>query len=108
MSEKEKMLKGEDYRVSCFPVAALGKALADDEIVGFIKVISVKNRIVGAHIVAPEASSLVQQFALMIDNEIPTEKILETTFAHPTYSEGVFEAVLGLENLSLSLPKVKL
>lgn len=108
VGKTEKMLEGEDYRVSCFPVAALGKAQADDEIDGFIKVISVKNRIVGAHVVAPEASSLVQQFALMIDNEIPTEKILETTFAHPTYSEGVFEAVLGLENLSLSLPKVKL
>lgn len=92
------------YKSSTFPVAALGKAQADDEIDGFIKVLSVDNKIVGAHIISPEASSLVQQFALMIDNEIEIDKIKETVFAHPTYSEGVFEAVLGLDNLSLSLP----
>lgn len=107
VGKSEKQLEGTNYKVSCFPIAALGKAQADDEIDGFVKVLSVDNKIAGAHIVAPEASSLIQQFALMIDNEIPVEKILETTFAHPTYSEGVFEAVLGLEDLSLSMLKVK-
>ena len=48
---------------------------------------------------------MVQQFALMIDNELKTENILKTVFAHPTYSEAVFESVLGLDNMSLSLPK---
>lgn len=107
VAKTEQSLEGCEYKVSCFPVAALGKAQADDEIDGFIKVLSIKNKIVGAHIVSPEASALIQQFALMIDNELDLDKILKTTFAHPTYSEGVFEALLGLNNLSLSLLKVK-
>ena len=105
VGKTEEMLAGLEYKVSNFPVAALGKAMADDEIDGFVKVLSVDNKIVGAHIVSPEASALVQQFALMIDNELKTDDILKTVFAHPTYSEAVFESVLGLDSMSLSLPK---
>ena len=97
-----------DYKASIFPVSALGKAFADDEIDGFVKVLSVGNKIAGAHIVCPEASSLIHQFSLMIDNELKTEDILNTVFAHPTYSEAVFESILGLEGLSLSLPPIQL
>lgn len=95
-----------NYKVSNFPVAALGKAMADDEIDGFVKVLALDDKIVGAHVVSPEASSLIQQFALMIDNEISIDEVLKTTFAHPTYSEAVFESILGLNNQSLSLPPV--
>ena len=105
VGKTEEALSDVEYKVSTFPVAALGKAMADDEIDGFVKVLSVDNKIVGAHIVSPEASALVQQFALMIDNELKTDDILKTVFAHPTYSEAVFESVLGLDNMSLSLPK---
>lgn len=105
VGKTEEALSDVEYKVSTFPVAALGKAMADDEIDGFVKVLSVDNKIVGAHIVSPEASAMIQQFALMIDNELKTEEILKTVFAHPTYSEAVFESVLGLDNMSLSLPK---
>ncbi len=105
VGKTEEMLQNTEYKVSNFPVAALGKAMADDEIDGLVKVLSVNNRLVGAHVISPEASSLIQQFALMIDNELTTDVILKTVFAHPTYSEAVFEAVLGLDKMSLSLPK---
>ena len=105
VGKTEEALSDVEYKVSTFPVAALGKAMADDEIDGFVKVLSVDNKIVGAHIVSPEASAMIQQFALMIDNELNTEDILKTVFSHPTYSEAVFESVLGLDNMSLSLPK---
>lgn len=105
VGKTEKMLEGQNYKVSNFPVSALGKAMADDEIDGFIKVLSVNEKIAGAHIVCPEASSLIHQFALMIDNSLKVEDVLNTVFAHPTYSEGVFESVLGLDKMSLSLPQ---
>lgn len=94
------------YKSFTFPISALGKAMADNEIDGFVKVLSVEDRIVGAHVVAPEASSLIQQFALIIDNGLKTQDVLKTVFAHPTYSEAVFESILGLDNMSLSLPPV--
>ena len=106
VGKTEQMLYDTDYKVSVFPVSALGKAFADDEIDGFVKVLSVDNKITGAHIICPGASSLIHQFALMIDNELKTEDILNTVFAHPSYSEAVFESILGLDGMSLSLPKV--
>ncbi len=106
VGKTEEMLQGCEYKVSIFPVSALGKAFADDEIDGFVKVLSVAGKIVGAHVVCPEASSLIHQFALMIDNGLKTDEILNTVFAHPTYSEAVFEAILGLDNMSLSLPRL--
>ncbi|MBS4760450.1 MAG: dihydrolipoyl dehydrogenase [Clostridium sp.] len=105
VGKTEESLQNTEYKVSIFPIAALGKAMADDEIDGFVKVLAVNNKIVGAHVISPEASSLIQQFALMIDNELTTDDILKTVFAHPTYSESVFEAVLGLDKMSLSLPR---
>ena len=105
VGKTEKMLEGQNYKVSNFPVSALGKAIADDEIDGFIKVLSVNEKIAGAHIVCPEASSLIHQFALMIGNGLKVEDVLNTVFAHPTYSEGVFESGLGLDKMSLSLPQ---
>lgn len=106
VGKTEQMLYDTDYKVSVFPVSALGKAFADDELDGFVKVLSVDNKITGAHIICPGASSLIHQFALMIDNELKTDDILNTVFAHPSYSEAVFESILGLDGMSLSLPKV--
>ena len=102
----EQTLEGQDYRVSNFPVAALGKAQADDEIDGFVKVLEQNGKIVGASAVTPEAASIIQQFALMIDNNMSAETALKTVFAHPTYSEAVFESLLGLDIGALSLPPV--
>lgn len=99
----EQSLEGQNYKVSNFPVAALGKAQADDEIDGFVKVIEQNGKITGAHAITPEAASIIQQLALIIDNNIATETALKTAFAHPTYSESVFEALLGFEAGS-SLP----
>ena len=95
------------YKVSNFPIAALGKAQADDEIDGLIKLIEVEGEIKGAHIVSPEASAIIQQVAVAMHSKDSAKVLAETVFAHPTYSEGLYEAVLGLDNLSLHLPKVQ-
>mgnify|MGYP001149610433 FL=1 len=106
VGKTEEDLNAEDYKVSTFPVAALGKAQADDEIDGFLKVIEQNGKISGAHAVMPEASSIIQQFALMMTGNIDVKLALKTVFAHPTYSEAVFESLLGLEDGSISLPPV--
>lgn len=100
----EQELAEQNYKVSNFPIAALGKAQADDEIDGFIKVIEKEGKIVGAHAITPEAAAIIQQFAIMIDNKISIKDALNTVFAHPTYSEAAFEALLGLDIGAISLP----
>ena len=49
----------------------------------------------GAHIISKEASSLIQQITIAIQNGIPVDKLKEVCFAHPTYSEGIFETLFG-------------
>lgn len=92
------------YKTSLFPTAALGKAQADDEIDGFVKVLAKDGVIVGAHAVTPEASAIIQQFAIMIENKMDIEKATKTVFAHPTYSEASYESLLGLDVGAISLP----
>ncbi len=93
-----------NFKKSFFPIAALGKAQADNEIDGFVKILANDTKILGAHVVAPEASSIIEQFAIAMKNSIKPEDIADVIFAHPTYSEGVHEAILGLSGLSVHLP----
>lgn len=98
--------EGHEYKVSNFPMAALGKAQADDEIEGFVKILSVDNKIAGAHIIGAEASALIHQLSIAINAGLGVEELKDNVFAHPTYSEAVFESLLGLDNMYLSLPPV--
>lgn len=86
----------EGYDKVVFPVSALGKAHCDGCIDGFIKIISKNNKIIGAHIVSKEASALIQQIVIAMQNNITTDMLKEVCFAHPTYSEGIMEGIMQL------------
>jgi dihydrolipoamide dehydrogenase len=98
-------IEQEGCDVSIFPLGILGKSVADDEPDGFVKIIAKDNVLKGVHIVAKEASSLIHTLALAIKEEIVIDKLKEFVFAHPTYAEGIHEAILGLSNEALHLPK---
>lgn len=83
----------ETYNKVLLPITALGKAWCDDATEGFIKIIEKDRMIKGAHIVSKEASSLIQQIVIAMQNNITIDKLKEVCFAHPTYSEGIFEAI---------------
>ncbi len=93
VGKREQDLVGEDFKKSICLVSALGKAHCDSQTDGFIKLLSIKNKIVGAHIVSAEASALIQQITIAMQNDITIDKLKETCFAHPTYSEGIFETL---------------
>ncbi len=78
------------------PLTALGKSWCDDSTEGFIKVIVKDNRIVGAHIVSKEASSLVHILLTAIQKKLSVDDLKELCFAHPTYAEGIFELLMNL------------
>lgn len=107
-SEQELQKQNIRYKKSVFPISALGKSHADGDLEGFIKVLADKQgNILGAHIIAKEASALIHQLSIAMQNGILVEDLKHCCFAHPTYSEGVYEALLGLDNESLSLLKVQ-
>lgn len=94
--KREQDLEAGTYKKSMFLISALGKANCDNATDGFIKLLVQENKIVGAHIVSNEASSLLQQVLIAIQNNISVDKMKEICFAHPTYSEGIFESLFRI------------
>lgn len=82
-----------EHKKITLPITALGKSWCDDATDGFIKIIAKDNNIVGAHIISKEASALIQQLLIAMQHNISINKLKETCFAHPTFSEGIIEAL---------------
>lgn len=83
----------ETYQKAMLPITALGKSWCDDATDGFIKIITKDNKIVGAHVVSKEASTLIHILLLAIQMEIGVDRLKEICFAHLTYAEGIFDLV---------------
>ena len=84
---------GEDCEKITLPISALGKSWCDDSTDGFIKLIVKDDMIKGAHIVSKEASALIHEILIAAQNNIKISDLKKVCFAHPTYSEGIFEAI---------------
>lgn len=77
-----------------FPFYASGRALTTGRSDGFVRIIAEQNTgiVIGGQVVGSEASELVAELGLAIENELTVEEIGHTVHAHPTLSEGVMEA----------------
>ncbi len=91
---------GVELAVGRFPFGASGKAVAEGETQGFVKVFTDEGsgKVVGGVVVGPHASDLVHEIALAVEAELPGELLADMIHAHPTRAECVaeaFEAVAG-------------
>jgi dihydrolipoamide dehydrogenase len=86
-----------EISVGKFPFTASGKAVALGDTEGFVKVIADKatGELLGVHIVGPEATEIIHEFALGRTLEATLEEIIHTIHAHPTLSEAALEATLA-------------
>ncbi len=80
-----------------FPFQNLGRAVADDQTGGFVKLVFAGqySELVGAHITGHRAVTLLSELVLASQLEATPAEIFETVHAHPTYSEAVREAALS-------------
>lgn len=97
VGKREQDLVQGEYQKSSLLISALGKSHCDNSTDGFIKILSKDGRILGAHIVSKEASSLIQQITIAMQNNIAIDELKKVCFAHPTYSEGIFESLFRLK-----------
>jgi dihydrolipoamide dehydrogenase len=88
---------GREVSVGRFPLTASGKAVALGETEGFVKVVADKatGEILGVHIIGPEATEMIHEFAVGRTLEATLEEIIHTIHAHPTLSEAALEATLA-------------
>lgn len=95
LSEDEARKLG-DVVVSKFPLIANGRALTLDSYDGFVKVITSRNgRLLGIHMIGPEASELIHIASLVLSRGGTVSELLNTLYIHPTLSEAIKEAALA-------------
>src|SRR3954462_8291339 len=87
---------GREIRVGRFPFVGNGKAIAQGEDQGMVKVIFDKKtgQLLGAHLVGSEVTELIQGYVVAMNLETTEEELMHTVFPHPTLSEMMKEAVL--------------
>ena len=98
-TEEELRQAGTEYRVGKFPFTANGRARAMNMTDGFVKILADKatDRVLGVHIVGPNAGDLIAELALAMEFGASAEDIARTCHAHPTLNETVKEAALAVD-----------
>lgn len=92
LTEQQAKAQGLRVNVGRFPYAALGRAGAQGEKDGHIKLLTIDNRLVGAGLVGVYASELIAEVTLAIEVGSTLEDLSLTIHPHPTLSEGVHDA----------------
>jgi dihydrolipoamide dehydrogenase len=107
VGQTEEQLKdaGVDYRVGKFPFSANGRARAANDTDGFVKLLadSKTDRLLGAHIIGPDAGTLIHEIVVGMEFGASAEDIARTCHGHPTLSEAVKEAALAVDGRTIHI-----
>ncbi len=103
MTEIEARSKKINLKIGKFPFIGNGKAIALGDSEGLIKTIFNKDtgELIGAHMVGPEVTELIQGFSIAKKLETTEYELMHTIFPHPTLSEGIHESVLDAYNQAI-------
>ncbi len=104
-SEEDLKAKGIAYKAGKFPFSANGRARAMRATEGFVKFLAdaTTDQVLGVHIVGPFAGELIAEAAVLMEFSGSSEDLARTCHAHPTLSEAVREAALGVEKRSIHI-----
>jgi dihydrolipoamide dehydrogenase len=105
LAEHEVKASGREYKSGKFPFSANGRARTMAETSGFVKFIAdaKTDELLGCHIIGANASDLIQEVVLAFEYRGSSEDIGITVHSHPTLSETVKEAALGVLGRSLHI-----
>jgi len=97
-SEEELKAAGIGYDVGKFPFTANGRAKANLQTEGFVKILAdaKTDRVLGVHIVGADAGNMIAEAAVAMEFGAASEDIARTCHAHPTLTEAVKEAALAV------------
>ena len=103
MTETQARSKNINLKIGKFPFIGNGKAIALGDSEGLIKTIFNKDtgELIGAHMVGPEVTELIQGFSIAKKLETTEYELMHTIFPHPTLSEGIHESVLDAYNRAI-------
>ena len=104
-TEEELKAVGVSYRTGKFPFTANPRARTNGYTEGFVKILaeSATDRVLGVHIIGPDAGTLIAEAALAKQLGASTEEIARTCHAHPTLSEALKEAALAVDGRAIHM-----
>ena len=104
-SEDELKAAGTAYNVGKFPFTANGRAKANQQTEGFVKILADArtDRVLGVHIVCSDAGNMIAEAAIAMEFGASSEDIARTCHAHPTLPEAVKEAAMAVEKRAIHM-----
>ncbi len=105
VTEDQLKKDGAAYKVGKFPFTANGRARAMGSTDGFVKILAdaKTDQILGAHIIGPDAGTLIAELATAMEFGASSEDVARICHAHPSLSEAVKEAALAVEGRALHI-----
>ena len=111
LSEEDAKAKGYEVRIGKFPLAASGRARTMNESDGIIKLVgdAKTDLLLGMHIVAPQAESLIGEGVIALEMGATLEDIGLSIHPHPTLTEGIMDAAEAAHGKAIHIvnPKPK-
>jgi dihydrolipoamide dehydrogenase len=105
LAEQDVKASGRKYKTGKFPFSANARARTAGDTAGFVKFVADADtdELLGAHMIGPGVSELIQEAVLAFEYRGSSEDIGITVHSHPTLSEAVKEAALGVLGRSLQI-----
>ena len=105
VGKTEEQLKAEGiaYKAGSFPFAAVARAVAMAEPIGFVKVLAdaETDRILGMHLVGPNVSELVHEGVISMEFKGSADDLARICHAHPSLSEAVHDAAMAVDKRAI-------
>ncbi len=104
-TEEELKAAGIEYKVGKFPFTANARARVNDTTEGFVKVLAdaKTDKVYGVHMIGPEVGNMIAEAALAMEFGACSEDIARTCHAHPTLTEAVRQAAMGVEGWTMQM-----
>ncbi len=104
-TEEELKAAGTAYNVGKFPFTANGRAKANQQTDGFVKILAdaKTDRVLGVHMISTDAGNMIAEAAIAMEMGASAEDIARTCHAHPTLPEAVKEAALAVDKRAISM-----
>jgi dihydrolipoamide dehydrogenase len=104
-TEEELKAAGRAYKAGKFPFTANARARANADTEGFVKILAdaQTDRVLGCHIIGPEAGTMIAEIVTVMEMQGTAEDVLRTCHAHPTLNEAVREAALAVHGRPLNM-----
>ncbi|MBI1210182.1 MAG: dihydrolipoyl dehydrogenase [Alphaproteobacteria bacterium] len=104
-TEEELKASGVQYKVGKFPFTANARAKANATTEGFVKILAdaKTDRVLGVHILGPDAGNMIGEAAIAIEFSAAAEDIARTSHAHPTLSEAIRQAAQAVGGWSMQI-----